>query len=74
MKDKVHTNRERIEKVRSVFTAIEELTSTLREVRGEGDVLFQTLVGLTDAAIEADGSLKAIESFLAERNALDKVE
>lgn len=74
MKDRVHTNRERIEKVRSVFVAIEELTDTVREMRGTDDLLTHTLIGIRDAALEADGSLEAIESFLAERNALDKVE
>ena len=74
MLDQVHTNQERITKVRSVFIAIEELTKTLTKVRGENDILVQTLVGLVDAAKEADGSLEAIEKFLDDRNALHLVD
>ncbi len=74
MMDQVHTNKERIDKVRSVFIAIEELTKTLTKVRGENDILVMTLVGLVDAAKEADGSLEAIEKFLDDHNALHAVD
>jgi len=74
MRDQVHTNQQRIEKIRSVFTAVHELTATLRAAQGSGDMLVQTLEGISLEAGEAAGSLEAIEKFLADRNALQGIE
>lgn len=74
MRDQVHTNQQRIEKIRSVFTAVHELTATLRAAKGSGDMLVQTLEGISLETGEAAGSLEAIEKFLADRNALQGIE
>lgn len=73
MRDQVHTNQQRIDKIRSTFTAIQGLTETLKLARGEHDPIVLTLNGIVDEANEADGSLEAIETFLEQRNALGTI-
>jgi hypothetical protein len=74
MRDKVHTNEQRINKIRSVFVAVHELKRTLEALKGADHPLVLTLEGIKQETIEAEGSLEAIEKFLADRNALKGIE
>ena len=72
MIDQVHTNQQRINKVRSVLIAIERLLNT--RINGTDDTPALQIVGLQSAAKEAEGSLEAIEKFMADNNTLGRTE
>lgn len=66
--DIIHTNEQRIEKIRNTLKSIERI-----QVGNMTDIYGQ-LESLATLAVEAQSSLKGIEQFLEERNALDLVE
>ncbi len=66
MKDLVHTNRQRIEKIRGLIAGIR-----LANEQEVAHVAAAELDSLLVLAEEAEGSLDALEEFLCERRALD---
>ncbi len=66
MLDTVHTYEERIEKIRSVFRAIEHM-----QAQGDNISREQALTSLNEAAKEAEGCIDAIEVFIANEDCLD---
>ena len=68
MKDTLHTNQQRIEKIRGLIEYIHMLQGGSFSAAFAAD----RLTSLLDLAQEAEGSLDAIEDFLRERKALDR--
>lgn len=67
MKDVYHTNEQRLNKIRGLIEGI-------RQLQPDDAFLEGRIASLNELAGEAEGSVDALEFFLAERKALDRTE
>ena len=66
MKDMVHTNQQRLDKIRGLIAGVRSVNPSLS--------IESQLISLTSLASEVEGSIDAVEGFLRSKNQLNEKE